>query len=124
MPVLIAAQPCYGVPMQRKAVRPVALALVVGTASGCASQFNPQRTDPAAYASMSCNQLNDAIGRTSQDISAAAISRGKTASWNVPIWAPGGAKAVALIKDNRTAKIETLQAQQAALDAARRRNCR
>lgn len=72
---------------------------------------------------MSCSELNGAIGITSKDISAAAISRGKTASWNVPFWARGSAKAVALIKDNRTAKIGTLQAQQAALDGARRRNC-
>lgn len=106
--------------MRMKAFGPaLALALI----SGCATQTGIGPVDPSKYSALSCNELNNEIGDTAQSISATAINRGRVASWNVPLWAPGGAKAVNLIKEKQTARIEGLQAEQAAIDATRRRNC-
>lgn len=100
-----------------------ALALALALVSGCATQPGGGPVDASKYGALSCSELNNEIGGTSKSISATAISRGRVAKWNVPFWAPGGAKAVDLIQDRQTARIERLQAEQSAIDATRRRNC-
>ncbi|WP_018428488.1 hypothetical protein [Hoeflea sp. 108] len=101
------------------------LSLVLLSAAGCASQAGSStRNDASRYDTMSCADLNVAMGDAAKGISTTAISRGKVAHWNVPVWAPGGAKAVGLIEERQSARIERLRQQQAAIDAARRRQCR
>lgn len=114
---------CYAGPMKVKALssRGAALFVALTSVTGCASQGG--RVDPSQYAASSCVELNNAIGETSENISTTAIGRGKVSQWDIPIWAPGGAKAVSAIKSRQTAKIDQLQAEQAALVAARNRQC-
>ncbi|KQU72411.1 hypothetical protein ASC75_23795 [Aminobacter sp. DSM 101952] len=99
------------------------LVLAFTLMSGCATQIGSGPVDASKYAAMTCTELNTEIGGTSQSISATAISRGRVSNFSVPAWAPGGARAVELIKQKQTARIERLQAQQSAIEAARRRNC-
>lgn len=87
---------------------------------GCASHGG---TDPLGYATTSCADLNVAIGDTSKTISAVAISRGKIDRLNIPFWVPGGNKAVSVLKDRRTSKIEKLEEQLEAVRSARRARC-
>ncbi|WP_269932988.1 hypothetical protein [Aminobacter sp. HY435] len=63
------------------------------------------------------------MGDTAKAISATAISRGKVSKWKVPFWAPGGEKAVALIQEGQTAKIDRLRLEQDAIESARRTTC-
>ena len=101
------------------------LALALLSAAGCASQAGSSAgIDASRYDAMSCADLNVAMGDAAKGISTTAISRGKVAHWNVPVWAPGGAKAVALIEERQSARIERLRQEQAAIDAARKRQCR
>ena len=60
-------------------------------------------------ASTPCTDLNVSIGETSKELSAAAISRGKISSFNVPFWVPGGARARSALEDRQTRKIEGLE---------------
>lgn len=100
-----------------------ALALALALVSGCATQPGNGPADASKYGALSCSELNNEIGDTSKSISATAKSRGRVTAWNVPFWAPGGTKAIELIQDRQTAKIERLQAEQATIGAARRRSC-
>lgn len=99
----------------------IALFLALVSTAGCASRVV---IDPSKYSTMSCAELNTAIGAASKDISTTAISRGKVGHWNVPLWAPGGSRAVAAIRERQTVRIERLQEQEAAINAARKRRCR
>ena len=72
---------------------------------------------------MSCVDLENAIGENAKSISATAINRGKVSQWNLPLWAPGGARAVAKVQERQTAKIERLQSEQVAMVAVRNRRC-
>lgn len=103
--------------------RGTALFLALASATGCASQGASGRVNQSQYAVTSCNDLNNAIGKTSANISTTAINRGKVSQWNIPFWAPGGAKAVSAIKSRQSAKIDQLQQEQAALITARRHQC-
>lgn len=110
--------------MQAKVITLAAL-LVALTATGCASQIGTSgKIDAASYAAMSCTELNNAVGANSKQISATAISRGKVSKWKVPFWAPGGDKAVTVIQDRQTARIERLQGEQAAIESVRVNTCR
>lgn len=102
-----------------------ALFLVLLSTAGCASQAGlTGRIDPSRYDAMSCAELNVAMGAAAKNISTTAISRGRVSHWNVPVWAPGGTKAVAIIQDRQSARIDGLREQQAVIDAARKRQCR
>lgn len=82
------------------AMTAVLLPVLAGCATGSGS---------AAGASATCADLNVAIGETSKDLSAAAISRGKIDRFKVPFWLPGGSKAVSALKDRQTRKIDNLE---------------
>jgi hypothetical protein len=90
-------------------------------AAGCAAQGGG--ADALGYATTSCPDLNVMIGDTSKSISSAAISRGKIDRLNVPFWVPGGDKAVSVLKDRRTSRIEKLEGQLEAMRSARRARC-
>jgi outer membrane murein-binding lipoprotein Lpp len=93
--------------------------------AGCASSLGSSgKIDPAKFDAMSCADLNTEIGKTAIAISDAAVRRGKINRFNVPLWVPGGAKAVTALKNRRTTQIERLQAKQKALEAARKLRCR
>ena len=99
--------------------------LAASAVAGCASQVGTSgKIDAASYAAMSCTELNNAIGANSKQISATAISRGKVSKWKVPFWAPAGDKAVTVIQDRQTARIERLQGEQAAIESVRANTCR
>lgn len=88
--------------------------------AGCGSM---KSVDPSQYASMSCPEIETAVGETSKAISAAGVSRGKINQLNLPFWVPGGEKAVSILRDRRTAEIERLQSRQQAILAARNQRC-
>ncbi len=109
--------------MKRNVPRPLRAAglcaLVVVT--GCAS--NVGSADPLGYATTSCPDLNVLIGDTSRSISSVAISRGKIDRLNIPFWVPGGDKAVSVLKDRRTRKLEKLEQQLEIMRNARKARC-
>lgn len=111
--------------MQMKAINLAATALALSFAlAGCASQSSwSGKSNTSKLASMSCTDLNAAMGAISKDISATAISRGKVSSWNVPFWAAGGTKAKTVIQDRQTAKIERMQQEQRDIEAIRKNTC-
>ncbi len=92
--------------------------LVVG---GCSSTGGA--VDPAKYDTMTCVELNKAIGTVAREISQTAISRGKVANTSVPRWLLGGSRVKTAVADRETAKIERLKQQQDAIVAARARRC-
>ena len=72
---------------------------------------------------MSCNELNDTLGKVSRELSQMAIARGKVVQTNIPAWVPGGQRVASGVIDRQTAKIEGLQQRERAVAAARDRNC-
>ncbi|MDR7032302.1 MULTISPECIES: hypothetical protein [unclassified Mesorhizobium] len=102
-----------------------ATALLVGLAaiSGCASAVATGGVDTAQYEAMSCEDLNVAMGEKASDLSKTAISRGKVEKLSVPNWLLGGTRAVGAVTSRQTARIERLQAEEAAIHEARKRRC-
>lgn len=97
-------------------MKPLQLAVLAAVAlSGCASKGGPETA---------CAKLNREVGDNAKAISDVAISRGKTDALNVPFWVPGGAKAVSVITNRQTAKIEKLKVEQAATITERDQVCR
>lgn len=99
---------------------PVLLA-VMFLVGGCATIGGT--ADPAKYQSMSCTELNSAVGTSARDISQTAVTRGKVANTSVPRWLLGGSRVKAAVANRETARIDRLKQQQDALFAARARKC-
>ncbi|MER9652451.1 hypothetical protein NKJ26_02900 [Mesorhizobium sp. M0152] len=97
----------------------VVLALFL--AAGCSSIG--RTVDPSKYESMSCTELNSALGDTARNISQTAITRGKVANTSVPRWLLGGSRVKAAIANRETAGIDRLKQQQQAIVAVRARKC-
>jgi hypothetical protein len=97
-------------PFMMRTVQIAALAAL----AGCASAKQPET---------SCATLNREIGDNSKGITTVALNRGKINSLNVPFWVPGGAKAVSVIKNRQTTRIEKLQSEQSTMQTDRRREC-
>ena len=95
----------------------IALLLVVGCSS------IGKTVDPAKYDSMTCVELNNALGNTASEISQTAIARGKVAKTSVPRWLPGGSRVTAAVANRETTRIDRLKQQQDAIVAARARKC-
>lgn len=108
--------------MKASAIRRAAFLLLLPLA-GCGSTFSGA-SGPSAYAAMSCSDLNVALGSSSIGVSREAISRGRISNTNIPFWVPGGHKAIEALKNRQTRKIDTLQAETAAIAAERDRRCR
>ncbi|UVK38186.1 hypothetical protein LHFGNBLO_005323 [Mesorhizobium sp. AR10] len=98
---------------------PLVLALLV--VGGCSSIG--RAVDPAKYDTMTCVELNNAVGDVARGISQTAISRGKVANTSVPSWLWGGTRVKTAVADRETARIDRFKQQQEALVAARRRKC-
>lgn len=95
----------------------VALLLV----AGCSSIG--KTVDPAKYESMSCTELNSALGSIARDISQTAITRGKVANTSVPHWLLGGSRVKSAVANRETARIDRLKQQQDAIVSVRARTC-
>jgi hypothetical protein len=103
--------------------RPPRWIVVLFLLTGCSSIGGRGSVDPSAYASMDCNELNQAIAKTATGISQTAITRGKVARTNIPGWVPGGTRVATAVTDRQTARIERLQEQERAIASARNSAC-
>jgi outer membrane murein-binding lipoprotein Lpp len=95
----------------------IALLLVVGCSS------IGRTVDPAKYDSMSCTELNSALGGIARDISQTAVTRGKVANTSVPHWLLGGSRVKSAVANRETARIDRLKQQEEAIASARARRC-
>ncbi|TPJ09029.1 hypothetical protein FJ872_06885 [Mesorhizobium sp. B2-5-9] len=90
-------------------------------AAGCSSIG--RTANPAKYESMSCSDLNSALGSSARDISQTAITRGKVVNTSVPRWLLGGSRVKTAVANRETARIDRLKRQQDAIVAVRARKC-
>jgi hypothetical protein len=90
------------------------ITILAAALAGCASTGGPETA---------CANLNRDVGENAKGISRVAISRGNVDALSVPFWVPGGKKAVTVITDRQTARIEKLQARQTTLLADREQSC-
>jgi len=95
--------------------------LALSLAGGCSSLGGA--VNPAKYDSMTCAELNNAIGDISREISQTAVTRGKVTNTSVPNWLLGGARVKTAVANRETARIEKLKQQQDAVVAARASRC-
>ena len=95
--------------------------IVVLLVAGCSSIG--RTADPAKYESMSCVELNGALGENAGEISQTAITRGKVANTSVPRWLLGGSRVKTAVASRETARIDRLKRQQDAIVAARANKC-
>jgi len=93
----------------------------VAVLSACASPRTD--IDVARFAKMSCPELDDAISTRAKSITQLAVRRGETADLTIPNWLLGVPETVAVVNERRTARIEDLKSQQAAIIAVRARQC-
>ena len=100
---------------------PPALMIALFLVAGCSSIG--KTVDPATYDSMTCTELNSALGDVARDISQTAITRGKVANTSVPRWLLGGSRVKTAVADRETARIDRLKQQQDAMVAARANKC-
>ena len=98
-----------------------ALVIALFLVAGCSSIG--RTVDPAKYDSMSCTELNSALGDIARNISQTAITRGKVANTNVPRWLLGGSRVKTAVANRETARIDRLKQQQDAIAAVRARKC-
>ncbi|RUW62486.1 hypothetical protein [Mesorhizobium sp. M7A.F.Ca.US.008.03.1.1] len=100
---------------------PLILVMTLVLVAGCSSLG--RTVDPAKYDSMTCTDLNSAMGDVARDISQTAITRGKVANTNVPRWLLGGSRVQTAVANRETARIDRLKRQQDAIAAVRARKC-
>ena len=95
--------------------------LALSLAAGCSSLGGT--VNPAKYDSMTCAELNTAVGDIAREISQTAITRGKVANTSVPNWLLGGARVKSAVANRETARIERLKERQEAVIATRTSRC-
>lgn len=100
---------------------PPVLVIALFLLAGCSSIG--RTVDPAKYESMSCTELNSALGDIARDISQTAVTRGKVANTSVPRWLLGGSRVKTAVADRETARIGRLKQQEEAIAAARGHKC-
>ena len=103
-----------------KFLRPFSATMVGALMSACASSS----VDTSQTQSLTCADLDVAIGVTAKQISSVAIRRGNVRSYDVPFWLLGANRAKDALVDRDTRKVEELQAAQTQLTAERDRRCR
>lgn len=74
--------------------------------------------------SLTCQDIDTAVGQTAKDISRTAIRRGNVESYQVPFWVLGADRAKRALVDRDTRNLAELQDRQGALAAQRDRRCR
>ncbi|QKC84825.1 hypothetical protein [Mesorhizobium sp. NZP2077] len=97
------------------------LLIAVLLVAGCSSIG--KTVDPSKYDTLSCTELNSALGTNAGEISQTAITRGKVANTSVPRWLLGGSRVKTAVANRETARIDRLKHQQDAIAAARVRKC-
>ncbi len=95
--------------------------LALSLAAGCSSLGGT--VSPAKYDSMTCAELNTAVGAISREISQTAITRGKVTNTSVPNWLLGGSRVKSAVANRETARIEKLKERQEAIVATRASRC-
>ena len=95
--------------------------LALSIVAGCSSLSGT--VNPAKYDSMTCAELNNAVGDIAREISQTAITRGKVANTSVPNWLLGGARVKSAVANRETARIERLKERQKAIVATRASRC-
>ena len=100
---------------------PPVLVIALFLVAGCSSIG--KTVDPAKYDTMSCTELNSALGNIASDISQTAITRGKVASTSIPRWLLGGSRVKSAVAERETARIDRLKQQEEAVASARARGC-
>ena len=100
---------------------PPVLMIALFLVAGCSSIS--RTVDPAKYDSMTCTELNSALGNVARDISQTAITRGKVVNTSVPRWLLGGSRVKTAVAGRETARIDRLKQQQEAIVAARANKC-
>lgn len=95
--------------------------LALSLAGGCSSLGGA--VNPAKYDSMTCAELNNAVGDISREISQTAVTRGKIANTSVPNWLLGGSRVKSAVAERETARIERLKQQEEAIVATRASRC-
>lgn len=100
---------------------PPALMIALFLVTGCSSIS--KTVDPSKYDSMTCTELNSALGVSARDISQTAITRGKVANTSVPRWLLGGSRLKSSVAGRETARIDRLKQQQDAMVAVRANKC-
>ena len=103
-------------------LRCTALVTLMLLTAGCASQTGS--ASRMSYAKETCPDLNASIGDTSKTITTVAVRRGKVDRLNIPPWVPGGEKAVTIVKNRQTRKIERLETNLDAMRGERQDRCR
>ena len=99
----------------------VRLPAILALAASLAACSSTGSSEPSAGAS--CDDLNVAIAKTSRDISAIAIRRGKVRDYDLPSWLLGASKAQDALAERNTRQIDELQARQQRLVAEYRQRC-
>ena len=100
---------------------PPVLVIALLLVAGCSSIG--RTVDPAKYDSMTCSELNSALGGIARNISQTAITRGKVTNTSVPRWLLGGSRVKTAVAGRETARIDRLKQQQEAIVSARANMC-
>ena len=95
--------------------------LVLSLAAGCSSLGGT--VNAAKYDSMTCAELNTAVGAIAREISQTAITRGKVANTSVPNWLLGGARVKTAVANRETARIEKLKQREEVIVTTRAGRC-
>ena len=95
--------------------------LVLSLAAGCSSLSGT--VNAAKDDSMTCAELNTAVGAISRDISQTAVTRGKVANTSVPNWLLGGARVKTAVANRETARIEKLKQREDVIVTTRASRC-
>ena len=95
--------------------------LALSLATGCSSLGST--VNPANYDSMTCAELNNAVGDIAREISQTAITRGKVANTSVPNWLLGGARVKTAVANRETARIEKLKQREDVIVTTRAGRC-
>lgn len=94
------------------------LVLFAALSAGCSASLDYSRVQ-----SLSCPDIDVAVGETAKDISRAAIRRGNIRNYDVPFWVLGADRAKEALVDRDTQRIEDLRTAQTGLIAERNRRC-
>lgn len=92
---------------------------VLALSAGCATSV-----DYGQVRSMSCAELNAAVGESATDISRTAVRRGNVSNFDVPFWILGAERAKTALVERDTRRIDEMRGAQGEVVSERDRRCR
>ena len=101
-----------------KLVQTLALVSAAVLATGCSASLDYSRVQ-----SLTCPELDVAVGQMAKEISAIAIRRGTVRSYDVPFWVLGANRAQQALVDRDSRRLGELKAAQDGIIAERRGRC-